>query len=211
MNLKILFSVKSLVVLAIICTMLACEKKSKSKREYNLKSIVEKNLGKKIILPDNLKSYSSFPNIIADSLEMSFANYKIYTHINVSCSTCIDGIKKWDSLVPQFIRLRTAVFLICSSEDNFELIKNIFESNYLEGFSYPIFLDKKNEFVEKNPFMKESVHFETVLTDNNNNNIILMGNPIYSEKTKELYFSEISKKTNSNNIPKKQFEGLQLK
>lgn len=194
----------------IISTMLACEKNSKSKlEETSLKSIVEKNLGNKLILPNHLISYRSFPNIIADSLEMSYANFKIFTHIDVSCSTCIDGIKSWDSLVPQFTSLRTSIFVICSSKDRFELIKNIFESNYVEGFSYPIFFDQKNEFIEKNPFMKESRHFETVLTDNKNN-IILMGNPIYSEKTKELYFSEIRKKTKLNNIPKKQFSGQQI-
>ncbi|MEI6865150.1 hypothetical protein [Flavicella sp.] len=202
--------IKYIIILVTVCSILSCKNTTNSKLETSLTNTVEKTLGKKIILPTKLKSYNSFPNIIADSLQMSFASYKIFSHINVSCSSCIDGIKNWDSLVPDFIKVRTSIYLICSSKDNFELIKSIFESNKLKGFSYPIFFDNENKFIEKNPFMKVSTHFETVLTDNNNN-IILMGNPIYSEETKELYFKELNKRENSNSIPTKIIGGIQIK
>src|SRR5690606_39631739 len=132
-----------------------------------------------LYLPNDLKVYRPFKNYVADSTEMMYAGYRIYSFINTSCGTCIDEIKLWESLVPDFIENKTAIFLIFGSHDQFELIKHICESGKLENFSYPFFLDVENKYINNNLFMNESKHFETVLT-NQENEILLMGNPIHS-------------------------------
>jgi hypothetical protein len=199
-------NLKFLIIFFILATTFSCKKKTSKEHEKNLKSIVDNTLGKELILPDSLEVYKSFPNIITDSIQMSYANYKIYSHVNVSCSTCVDGIKKWDNLATKFLKQGTPIFLICSSKDNFELVKEIFESKILKGFSFPVFLDVKNKFRDKNSFMYESAHFETVLTDRNNK-ILLMGNPIYSKETEKLYLNELKKRINSE---KKLMQGVKI-
>ena len=50
----------------------------------------------------------------------------------------------------------------------------------------------KRDFYKQNKFMKESPHFETILTDRENN-ILLLGNPIRSKEMKAMYLKEIKK------------------
>lgn len=45
--------------------------------------------------------------------------------------------------------------------------------------------------------MKEHEHFETVLTDKNDN-ILALGNPVLLKNIKDLYFKEIQKKLSIN-------------
>ncbi len=171
---------------------LACQSREKDTLESRLKIIIKNNIGKKLILPDSLRAYYiSNSNCIADSNEISNANYKIYSHINASCPTCIRDIKLWNRIIINyFSNLNVPVILVCNSKDNFELIKYIFEKGEIEDFSYPLFFDKKNEYTIENTFMKESQHLKTVLTDKENR-ILLFGNPIRSQKIKELYIKEI--------------------
>jgi hypothetical protein len=120
---------------------------------------------------------------------------KIYSHINASCGACIGQIKKWDSYAKQ---TKAKVFLILSSEDNFFMFKYLCDSMVdMRSFQHPFFFDTQNKFVSLNPFMKNSVHFETVLTDRKNN-ILLMGNPILSKKIKDLYETTIRENHEKN-------------
>jgi hypothetical protein len=67
------------------------------------------------------------------------------------------------------------------------------EKGEIKSFSYPFFFDVKRDFFKQNKFMKESPQFETVLTDRENN-ILVLGNPIRSKKIKDLYLDEILKR-----------------
>jgi hypothetical protein len=156
--------------------------------------IIENNLGKKLILPDSLELYHPFPNYI-DSKEIINFKFRIYSHIDASCGTCIETLKAWNNLIPELKGKGIQVILICSSDNRFELLKYYFESKEIENFNHPLWLDLKNNFIKNNKFMLESKNFETVLTDNNDK-ILLVGNPNFSNKIKELYFKEIKKDQN---------------
>lgn len=186
-------SILIILLFVFVAIILSCINKQNNVQVESLKSIVQNNLGKKLILSDSIRIYSPFSNCIYDSLELSNAKFKIYTKINASCGTCVEKIKIWNSLVPEFNKYKVPIILICESMDEFELLSYMCESKIIKNFSYPFFLDVKNEFSKKNKFMAASKNFETVLTDRNNT-ILLMGNPMVSKGIKELYLKEIQKR-----------------
>lgn len=182
-----------LFLFIVIVSCISCNKIQKHKRLTELKSIGEPNIGKKLILPNSLQVYNPFLGSISDSIAISNANYKIYTYINASCGTCVLKISLWEGLIPEFKKHNVPIILICGSDDRFELLKYLCESEGVKIFSYPFFLDKENEFTNKNKFITEAKDFNTVLTDKDNA-IILFGNPIHSNKIKDMYLKEIQKK-----------------
>ena len=50
-------------------------------------------------------------------------NFKIYTLIDVSCSTCIISLEKWDKFQLEVKKLNVAIIPVCYAKDKFELLK----------------------------------------------------------------------------------------
>lgn len=172
---------------------ISCQNTEIQVKEARLKLVVENCLGKKLIIPDSLITYAPFHDYVADSVQLSNAKSKIYSHINASCPTCVLDIRLWNNMITDFEKLMVPIILICDADDNFELIKYIHEIGEIKSFSYPLFFDIKKEFFKQNNFMNVSPHFETVLTDNENN-ILLLGNPIRSKEVRDMYLKEIQKR-----------------
>jgi hypothetical protein len=185
--------VRYIILIIFVTFTISCQNKENQKREAGLKLVIENCLGKKLMIPDSLRIYAPFHNYIADSVQLSNARFKIYSHINASCPTCVRDILLWSNLIPDFEKLMVPVILICKSDDDFDLFKYIFETGEIESFSYPFFFDLKRDFYRQNKFMKESLQFETVLTDRDNT-ILLLGNPIRSKEMKDIYLKEIQKR-----------------
>ncbi|WP_420400759.1 hypothetical protein [Flagellimonas sp.] len=160
----------------------------------SLQNSVENALGSNLQIPDSLKVYAPFLEYVSDSVKMSKSHCKIYTYVNASCPTCIEKIKMWDDFVDKAIQNNVPVFMIFHSDDNFELLKHLSESGLIEDFKFPFFLDTEGIYTKNNPFMKDNVHMETVLTDQSNK-ILLIGNPLYSSDIANSYYSEIQKRT----------------
>lgn len=190
MTIKSNFVLRCILTFILINVLLCCN--SNNRNEKDIKSIVDNYLGQKLILPDSLRLYKPFSKVVTDRAEMAGAKFKIYTHIDVSCSVCVNSIKSWDSIAPQFFQFKTPFFLICGSNDDFEFMKYLFESKEIKSFPYPLFLDLNDQYIANNQFMNESSHFETVLTDDKDK-ILLLGNPIHSVKTREMYLNELNK------------------
>lgn len=202
--------VKDILIIFVLLCLASCEKKQGNEKVDILKSAIQKNLGKKLSIPMDLKTYSPFKGYMADSLQIAHTELKVYTRINTSCPTCIEGLQKWVKLSSELIKYRIPVIVICTSSDNFELMKYLCENKTIKEFPFPFFLDIKNDFINKNPFMKTSTELETVLTDSQDN-IILIGNPIHSEDTKMLYLKEIQKRIKKQGSEVKVYEGHPIK
>lgn len=169
------------------------ENKQNAPKIKTLESVAEKALNQKLYIPDSLDIYIPFPNCLKQKEEMLNTKFQIYSKVDASCGTCIGEINSWNELIHDFSIYNVPIFLICSSDDNFELIKYFCESSLITDFGYPIFFDKKNEFVKENEFMAIDKNFETVLIDKNGN-IIALGNPVHSKGIKEIYLNEIQKR-----------------
>lgn len=159
-------------------------------------TVVPRNISsaERVILPDTMEVYAPFKKYFMDSAEIArHSSLKVYSYVNVSCASCIAGIEKWDSVAQVFIKNKIPVILICYSKDNFELIKHLCEIGEVKHFSFPFYLDTQDRFSKTNPFFKEYVMDQTVLTDADNS-VLLAGDPVHSQKTMELYMAEIEKR-----------------
>ena len=173
--------------------LLSCKSKHDEKNISKHESIINTVLGTQLELPvDSLSTYDYLNSYKSDSVSTVNSKFKIYSRVNASCSTCIEHINLWNDLSYKLEKYDTSIILLCYSEDNFEFIKYLCESDQIEKFQYPLFFDWKNEFMNLNKFMLENKHFETVLTDVNNY-ILAVGNPIISKNIEQIYIKEIQK------------------
>jgi len=191
-------------VMALVCIsfLISCQNTDRTAHNSSLKSTIDSTLGKKLILPTKLLVYSPFNDLEGDSATVFDSKYKLFTHINASCGTCITHIKLWENLVLEFNKFKIPIILICESDDRFELLKYLCETGGVGKFSYPFFLDKENEYIKRNQFMKKTQDFETVLTDKEYN-ILLLGNPTRSKEMKDLYMKIIKELTAQKSVSSK--------
>ncbi|WP_417941939.1 hypothetical protein [Flavobacterium sp. RS13.1] len=184
---------KILMYFYIISLFISCKREQiKNEKVELLENIVKVNLGRKLVIPKDLQLYTPFSQNSTDSAKIANSSLKLYSYVNTSCSTCLDEIKEWNSFALKLKKYKTPIILVCKTRDNFELLKYLCETKKIKTFDYPFFLDIKEHYINKNPFMNASSDFETVLTDRNNS-ILLIGNPLHSEIIKQLYLSKIQK------------------
>jgi len=189
----ILYNAKHILYIIYILSIISCKNNDYKNSIADLKSVVNNTLGNKLMIPDSLFLYKPFLNLAMDSVEIANAEFKVYSLINSSCGTCIDGITKWNKLSIEFNKYKIPIILICESNDDFELLRYFCDIGQISKFPFPFFLNKMSNYSRVNKFMEKSDNFKTVLTDRNNN-ILLMGNPILSKGMKDLYINEIEKR-----------------
>lgn len=185
-----------MMLLLIILVSTSCISKhnnnNNNNEEIRLKNIIEGVLGEKLNVPDNVKVYKPLSEYKLDSTEMFSSNFKIYSHVNVSCGTCVRNIDLWNSFIAELKKYDIPIILICSSNDNYVLLEYVCEREQKLSFEYPFILDTKNEFLKKNQFMNECQDFKTVLT-NKDDEILLIGNPINNKGIKNIYLKYLNK------------------
>lgn len=177
----------------LCCLFISCGNPELDTKQATLKKIIDQNLGTELKLPEDLTLYTPFTDYKADSTQIAQADLKIYSHVNTSCGTCVQNITKWNNMALHFSKYNVPVILVLTSKDNFELMQFFVETEEITSFPYPFFLDAKKDFIDKNLFMRQHEHLETVLTDKSGN-ILVMGNPTYSENLFKMYESEIQKR-----------------
>ncbi|MBS1592594.1 MAG: hypothetical protein JST07_10870 [Bacteroidetes bacterium] len=142
---------------------------------------------------DSLTEYNPF-NISTKEITPK-PYYTIITYINVSCSVCIAEIDKWNEFFDTASNGNLQIKLIFYSEDKFEYIKYLSETNGIKKFPFPFYLDNKETFAIKNPIFKDKTVDKTILI-NKNGNIVLIGNPLHSKEIESKYLNKIQQKNN---------------
>ena len=144
-----IYTINSILCILTVGIITSCSnKKQNIDKVKTLKSVVENTLNKKLDIPNSLEVYSPFSKSLVNKNDILNSKYKIFSRIDASCGTCIQSINSWNELIPEFSQYKVPVILICSSDDNFELIKYFCETREIIDFGYPFFLDKKDEFVK---------------------------------------------------------------
>jgi hypothetical protein len=115
---------------------------------------------------------------------------KIIMYINVSCSSCLVKLAEWAKLSTEFAKSNVVVIMVLYSKDNFQYFKYLCEQGSIPGFNLPFILDIKNEFVQYNRHSEELISGIPCLV-NEKNDIILSGDPLHSEKTRNLFMNAI--------------------
>ncbi len=188
-------NLKNLVFLLLFSCALYSYKNSEAHTGINKQAGVNRGdiIGRKVIMPDTVEIYSPFKkdSIVTNSQPPQVKPFKIYAYVNVSCPTCIVDLQNWQEFISE-LNSEVPVIMVCTSKDHFEYFKYLCEGEQLKHFTFPLYLDIKNQFATRNPFVNESLAYQTVLT-NSDNTILVSGDPIHSEITRKLYMDEINK------------------
>jgi hypothetical protein len=167
------------------------------KNTEEAKRIISKINNKVVYIPDSLRYYKlyyqsdSFKFISLYKDLKKVPQYKIITHVNGECGTCIQELNEWAEFIKPFNTKINFVPVVYTSDILYfkETMIPQLKSNY------SLYLDTKDDFLHNNELHKYKKIFRTLLLDKNNNPI-LVGNPIYSKNLKKLYKEEINKRLN---------------
>lgn len=116
---------------------------------------------------DTIEVYNMPPDF--DAADYRKRPFRLYTSINVSCASCIEKVKIWDSIYrnlgpsPQL-----ALIPIAQTEDNFEVFKYLFENGTIKDVTIPFFMDENNEFRKGNRLLIGNQFDFLLLTDSTN-------------------------------------------
>ena len=173
---------KLLLFLGTILSLLSCM----DSREKEVMTLLNEWVGKEILYPKNLLICNDSSG---NSLE---SKYKVFIYTDsLGCVSCKLNLAKWrtfismvDSVAPGNVR---ALFVFQPKRINElrMLLKN-------ENFSYPLYIDKDDQFNKLNHFPSE-MEFQTFLLDKDNK-VLAIGNPVLNPKVKELYLKIIQGK-----------------
>lgn len=177
-----------IVVLAIYL-LSGCNVNNKpSKVEATLEGMI----GKEIILPlDSFLCYQGLKE--KKNINQHLSEYKLVVYMDSnSCMSCrLKTMHDWDAYVELSDSLEGVfdiLFIVSPKQNEFGLLKNKLLS---ENFKYPVFIDAKNIFSKFNSCIPSEELFHVFFLDKNNR-IILVGNPLKSNKIHNLLIESIS-------------------
>lgn len=166
-----------LFVLAVLCQCSSKASESEIAELFNMD----------IQIIDTLPIYS--PNIdslfIESTLFVESSKLKLITHIDGTCSSCVEDLIQWKELI-ETLKNEKLQILIYFHTNNLDLYRTYFKRL---RFNHDVIIDKENVFLNNNQF-PEGTNLHTVLLDENNE-IMLIGNPIKDMAIKELYYEVI--------------------
>ena len=145
---------------------------------YNQKIVFNQSLQSKIMGKDTTCNiHEDTPKIV------------VYFDSN-GCTPCRIKLNEWKEFMQKInIVNRDIQFIfIFATKKIVELNKEII----LNDFSYPIYFDYTNSFEKINKLPREHKYHTFML--NNENKIILVGNPVLNNKIEKLYLREINKR-----------------
>ncbi|ROT19287.1 DUF1573 domain-containing protein [Muribaculaceae bacterium Isolate-113 (HZI)] len=160
----------------------------------NQKNIDKENaialwLGKEIVIPEG-----SIYQIGDTAVEYCFdaADFKIVTYIDsTGCTACRMKLNEWDKFINELKGIDDVEInfvLIIDSKDKYK-ITDILKTN---SFDHPVIIDTEFGFSKLNE-ISENVKLHTFLLDDDNK-VVIVGNPINNPKIKELYYKLLKQK-----------------
>ena len=173
-----LISVICLVSLCLSCT-----------NEYNkdtIANIVQEWQGREFKFPRK----EVFSTSTEDTRPLNFVNkYKIITYTDsIGCVPCRMQLKQWSRLANTLDSLTTSRVLVIK----YVCPQNITDLKYdltRDGYRHPVCIDLSDSLNKLNHFPKDD-RFRCFLLDENNR-VILIGNPVQNPKIKDLYIRTI--------------------
>jgi hypothetical protein len=116
-------------------------------------------------------------------------NLKIATFICGDCPSNYKDLKKWKFWIDKY--QEDVKFLIYYYSTDTSYFTNFIKNDY--DFLYPVMSNYSKSFLIDNNLPLFDQRFHTLLLDENNE-VILIGSPLYSEKLTLLYEREINKR-----------------
>lgn len=139
-------------------------------------------IGKELYLPKD-------SNLIMNKLNKN-EHLTIISFIDGNCSICINDLIAWKTFIEEMKVLNNLNYVFITNAIDYDGFSNYVEKEI--DFPFTMVNDDNSSFVEMNKLCPDKFH-QTFLIDNKNV-VILCGSPIYNQKLKQLYKTEIQNK-----------------
>ena len=171
-NMKLLSFVLLLTSLPFVC---GCSSRKESS--------VRNTFSKELILVDSLKSFQVNRGWVSRRAEKPL---KLVTYVDGTCSQCIYELENWkDFLLKE--NLEDVQFLVYVRTLDIRVIEELLSQ---VGFDYPVIIDFDDTFSIVNELSPKKIEQTFLL--NGENEVILIGNPLYDVNIKRLYLNTIN-------------------
>lgn len=169
--------------LTFLFVLTSCEFKSNERRKIEIMMSNPINLSL-----DKLKC-------IGHNLKKNDARYKWIVYKSLKgCKPCIiSKVYDWEMFEHNCAEDGISVSFVCIFEQGDNEMDNILEAYKTANLSSNIYVDTANVFMTKNRQIPSERKYHTFLVDENNR-VVLVGNPIYNEKISKMFFDIIRKK-----------------
>lgn len=157
-----------------------------NKTEQEARKILDEWIGRQIIYPDDFIAWGINNELFQ---ELSFkSKYKIVTYADgTGCTSCKLQLPKWAKWIEELRESKANVDVLFFISPNDAENLAILLQDY--GFTYPIYIDEKDIFNQKNDLPTNEL-FQTFLLDKDNK-VVAIGNPIHNPQVRELYLKII--------------------
>ena len=156
------------------------------------KSLIEKYHGEKIKMPlDSITLLKNHKTKPIEKYNVNNNKIKLVTRINGNCHICIYELDQWKQELIKKFGDKNVQFIFYLYTDNYKDFRN--NLYYKISGTYPLLIDTTNAFIRDNDLPQMDKRFHTFLL-NKQNEVLLVGNPLFSPKIKNLYLKEINKR-----------------
>lgn len=155
-----------------------------------------KMMGQTIVI--NKDSMLYIPtDYIVNRCEQRETEYKCIYYVDSSqCLSCVfKHLSEWNSILKDYSIEKKLVDFIFIFQMPSESIKKCKKLYKMSGFINPIYIDTLNCFIKDNAFIPEEDLYHTFLLDENNE-IILVGNPAKNLNINKLFQETINRRLN---------------
>ena len=160
--------------------------------KIKLKNELKDFVGLKITIPHNLQATVQGK----DTLLSGFGDRDMKLVVffdSVGCSSCqVKQMNQWQEIIDfsKATKQKFNIVFIFSPKIGKSFLHEVRNSLRASQFSYPVFIDTLSSFLSANPAIPDDKRFHTFLLDENNK-VVLVGNPQGNEKLWQLYKGEI--------------------
>ena len=169
--------------------------------DYNITDVVHQMSGKTMEIPKNIVFINNALDTLTYSIE---AKNKILVYYDsIGCLSCKLRFAEWQKLFDEIKQFtdKFVIILIVNPKNRSDIF-NV-KAKMREGrFSYPVCIDSSDEFNRLNHFPEDD-RFRCFLLDENNR-VVLIGNPVQNPKIKDLYIRTICERLNIDYKAEKQ-------
>lgn len=179
---------KYIAVVCLLFIIIACNQDNKK----HIKALVSEWSNKEIIFPKNLLCTKNLYDTISYDIK---SKLKVFYYVDsAGCSSCKLRLSEWREFKKEFKTIANSdceLLIVFEPKDKM-IIRDISTRIRTSGIDNIFVLDTCNSFNKLNNFPNDD-QFHCFLLDENNH-IIIIGNPVQSSKIKDLYISTICEK-----------------
>lgn len=175
-------------VFGLLSVFLSCKEKTEKDQ---IGQLLKEWSGKEIKFPEGCVFSVYGKDFVYDTVPRT--EYKIVTYIDsLGCSSCKLRLPAWKEFIRQLDSLELDVpVLFFLHPNNVRIMKGVLR---MEKFDYPVCLDLEDKMNRLNHFPSE-YPYQTFLLDKDNR-VVVVGNPVYSSRMKELYLNRLMSVSN---------------